>query len=138
MATKLFDSDARGKNDVLFKEQRTSKRYLSEISVDLSVSGDSSHTFYTGFTEDISAGGLFLETHQIYPVGSVMKINLSILGKKIALKAVVRWIKSPDTFDGGNDIHPGMGLQFVDLSQENKSIIETFIQQREPMFVDID
>lgn len=137
MATKLFDSDVHGKNDVLFKEQRTSKRYLSGISVDLTISNDSSHTFYTGFTEDLSTGGLFLETHQIYPIGSEMNINLSISGKEIALKAIVRWIKSPDTFNC-DDIHPGMGLQFVDLSQENKSIIEAFIKKREPMFVDID
>ena len=137
MVRSMFDSNKRGKNDVLFKEQRTKQRYEAEIAVDFSITGDTIHTFYLGFAQDISEGGVFLATHQSYPIGSVMTINLDIAGSKISVEAVVRWVRDPKDFEG-SDIEPGMGLQFVNLPEKEKSIIDAFIQKREPMFVDVD
>ncbi|MCK5808289.1 TIGR02266 family protein [bacterium] len=137
MGITVFDSDRREKNDVVFKEQRSLKRHVSEIAVDFSITGTTAHTFYAGFTQDISEGGVFVATHQTYPIGSSVKINLDIAGTKIEVEAIVRWIKNADTFAKG-DVDPGMGLQFVNLTAATKGVIDAFLQKREPMFVDVD
>ena len=40
------------------------RRYQVEVGV------ASDHNVYTGFTEDISSGGLFVATHDILPIGT--------------------------------------------------------------------
>ena len=137
MSGNMFDSSKRQANDVLFREQRQDPRYMSELSVEFSITGDTVHTFYTGLAEDISTGGVFLATHQIYPIGSEITLNFDISGKKISLKAIVRWVKAAEIFDN-TDIPPGVGLQFVNLSQGAKDVIDAFTKKREPMFVDVD
>lgn len=137
MVTKIFDTDKRQKDDILFKDKRTDPRYTSEISIDFFISEGTANTFYEGFTEDISLGGVFLATHQIYPIGSAMTLNLNLVNQKITVKAVVRWIKNIETFED-SETSPGMGLQFVDLSAKDKTLIDEFLKQREPMFVDVD
>src|SRR4029079_19692672 len=44
---------------------RASERYDLEIKVDL----ESEHNFYTGLTQNISAGGLFIATHHLRRIG---------------------------------------------------------------------
>src|SRR6478735_6647861 len=52
------------------------RREHSRFSVDLDVTIGSDHNFYAGFAENLSAGGVFIATHKLKPVGS--KIDLSI------------------------------------------------------------
>ena len=137
MTDNNFKADKRDRDDVLIQDKRVHKRHEHEIEVNFEVSIDGPHNFFSGFTEDISKGGIFLATSQIYPVGMKMKLSFIIEGEEIDLDAVVRWTRSPESIYS-EDLSPGMGLQFIDPPEQFVRIFEKFIQKKDPLFVDLD
>jgi uncharacterized protein (TIGR02266 family) len=137
MTDNNFKADKRDRDDVLIQNKRTHERHGKEIEVNFEVSIDGPHNFFNGFTEDISKGGVFLATSQIYPVGMKMKLFFKIEGKDVNVDAVVRWTRNPESVNS-DDLSPGMGLQFIDPPEKFVKIFESFIQKKDPLFVDMD
>lgn len=137
MTTNKFDAEKREKDDVLFSDKRTSERINREINVNFEVSVDGPHNFFAGFTQDISKGGVFLATHQVYPIGTKMKLSFEIEGVHIEVDAVVRWARKPENLSG-SDLHPGMGLQFIDPDEKIVAVFEKFLEKKEPLLIDED
>ncbi len=134
---KIFDSDKKSKDDVVFSNRRKNSRLEWEMDVDFEVSVDGPHTFFSGFTQDISTGGVFLATHQIYPIGTEIKISLSVNGEKLELNSIVRWVRKQESISSP-DLSPGMGLQFIDPDEKQVKVIEEFVKKKEPLLVDLD
>ncbi len=122
-------------------DRRTSMRY--EMAVRVTVLGD--HNFYLGLTENLSEGGLFVQTQQLLPVGTALNVTLALptSSDPVALQGVVRWVRSAnavrkehDNFGSGGDeaFKPGMGIQFKDLTVEAARVIAKFITIRNPDF----
>ena len=131
-----FDADKREKDDVYFN-RRVHPRLNFELNVDFEVSIDGPHNFFTGITQDISKGGVFLATYQIYPIGTTMKLSFIIEGGSFTVDAIVRWIRSPENITG-NDIQPGMGLQFLNPGTDIVNAFDKFLEKKEPLLVDVD
>jgi len=90
--------------------------------------------FYTGFSQDISAGGLFVATYDLRPIGAEVKLEFSLPGGyEIKTRGEVRWVKDPID-DGASDGSPGMGIRFSELSDGDREAIEEFIANRAPLF----
>lgn len=104
-----------------------------ELSVEIDI--DTETNFYTGFTENISTGGIFVATHTPALVGSEVPISFKLPNTNYIVKTrgVVQWNRDfnkvyPDT-------HPGMGLRFLTLSLEDEEAINEYIKNvREPYF----
>lgn len=137
MADNSFKADRRDRDDVLIQDKRIHARHGREIEVNFEVSIDGPHNFFSGFTEDISKGGVFLATSQIYPVGMKMQLSFRIEGEDVDLEAVVRWTRKPENVNS-DDISPGMGLQFIEPPEKFVKIFEGFIKKKDPLFVDMD
>ena len=94
--------------------------------------------FYQGFSENISEGGIFVATYDIKPTGEVIELEFKLPGEEepIRVKGEVRWVRE---YNPANpDMIPGMGIQFIELSEEAGKKIEKFIrEQREPYFYDL-
>ncbi len=120
------------KSSVIFE-----KRELKRTNAKLEISLSGPHNFFNGFTEDISHGGVFVATHQLFPIGTEMLLTLLIDGKEIEIVADVVWVRGYSAYSSG-DMNPGIGLKFRDLSEENQEIINKFIKKREPLFFDTD
>src|SRR5438445_12467044 len=56
------------------------RREHSRFSVDLDVTVGSDHNFYAGFAENLSAGGVFIATHKLKPVGSKIELSINLPG----------------------------------------------------------
>jgi len=105
-----------------------------ELSVEIDVDTDSN--FYTGFTENISTGGIFIATHTPATVGSEVPVTFKLPNTEYVIKTsgVVQWYRDfnkvyPDT-------HPGMGLRFTSLTDEDENVINEYIRNvREPFFL---
>lgn len=110
---------------------------FSRVDLEAEVGLESESNFYTGLTQDISSGGLFVATHQTRPVGDRLVLKFALPGRPapITVEAEVRWVRQPTSI-GAGDGTPGMGLQFVNITPEDKAAINTFIQQRESLFYD--
>jgi uncharacterized protein (TIGR02266 family) len=114
-------------------EQRADRRLALHVEVDVS----SAHNFYTGLTQDISRGGLFVATHQPFAVGEQVNLSFTLpagAGPFVA-EAEVRWVR-----DRGDDhFHPcGMGLAFHMLTPEARDSITRFMAVRDSVFYDHD
>ena len=115
------------------------RREHLRIPTDVEVSLGSEHNFFTGWSENISEGGLFVATHQLLPIGTVIEVTLKAepVLPKTTVKVEVRWLRKTDELT--SDCPPGMGLKFVDLSPEVATAIHAFVAtRRDAMFVDMD
>jgi uncharacterized protein (TIGR02266 family) len=108
----------------------------TSVRFELNVNAESDHNFYTGFTDNISEGGLFIATDQHINLNTELTFQLSLptLTGTHELKGVVRWVRHSDEPEPGSP--NGVGVQFISLTQELKSGIERFIAQRESIFYD--
>jgi uncharacterized protein (TIGR02266 family) len=108
---------------------RTTRRMTMETDVGF----QSESNFFTGFTQDISEGGLFIATYDVKEMGSEMAVSFTLPdGHFVSCVGVVRWIREYNTLTP--DVHPGMGVQFRELSDEDRKAIERFLTQRPAMF----
>ena len=113
------------------------RRAHARCSVDLDVSLGSDHNFYAGLAENISAGGLFVATHMVKPVGEVIEVTVHFSDSDRVLKATgeVRWVRE---YNESNDVPPGMGIRWTEINAEDASLIEEFTTLRPPLFFDDD
>jgi len=94
--------------------------------------------FYTGLTQDLSGGGIFVATNQIRPVGERIKVLLTLPGQTEPFEILteVRWVRGT-SLSGGSE-EPGMGLRFLSMSPRAHKAISDFLTQRDSLFFDED
>jgi uncharacterized protein (TIGR02266 family) len=110
--------------------RRTSPRHSVEMEVGIS----SESNFYVGFTENLSATGVFVATYTPKPIGTKVQITLTFPnGTQIVAPGTVRWIRGSIA---GADAWPGMGVQFDKLTGEQDEAVKKFIRFRDPLFFD--
>ncbi len=116
---------------VRWDERRGSRRV--KFVTDIHFSSDSN--FYTGFTSNISEGGVFVATYNPFPIGTMMELQLRMPGCKepITVKGEVRWVQEPNPDSDG---HPGVGVRFLDLDDDVRTNIEKFANVRDTIFYD--
>ena len=110
-------------------------REHERFSVDLQVSVLSEHNFYAGLAENLSAGGLFIATHQLQRVGSRIELSLRMPESEEVFQIVgeVRWVR---LYNEHSDTPPGLGVRFTELPAGAAAAISGFLGQREPLFFD--
>ncbi len=98
------------------------------------IENNGDHTFYTGFVENISSGGLFIATFDLEPtIGDKFEIVFQLpSGGKVEVVSEVAWIRlfSPTR----PDMPPGFGVQFLDLSNDSEKEINEYISRAGSMF----
>ena len=115
-------------------ERRISPRYQVQVEVGM----QTDNNFYTGLTQDLSGGGVFVATHQIRPVGERIKVMLSVPGQAAPVEILteVRWVRSTSLSRSVDE--PGMGLRFLQMSPQAKNAVADFLTKRESLFFDED
>ena len=87
---------------------------------------------FTGFSTNLSEGGLFVATLSVLPVGTPVDLTFTLPGKvRIAVRGEVRWIREID--DRTPDVFPGVGVRFLDLTAEAFAALQRFVASREPL-----
>ena len=116
-------------------ENRGDSRVALGVRVDLR----SQNTFFTGFSENISEGGLFIATEAPYHVGEELDVELSMMGDGIPLKqkVVVRWVRPLEAAGG---LPAGMGVQFLSLTEHDREMLQKFVDSRikDTLFYEVD
>lgn len=108
------------------------KRQFQRVELKTKVNFQSNNNFYEGLSQDISEGGIFIETSEILELGTQVDLCLDLPdGQRIEVLGEVRWVRE------GNDVDSkfgsGMGIHFSELDEGNLEIIRYFILQREPL-----
>ncbi|MGZ3479995.1 MAG: TIGR02266 family protein [Myxococcaceae bacterium] len=108
---------------------RSSTRIPLNTQVDLS----SDSNVFTGFSTNLSEGGLFVATVNLLPVGTPVDLTFTLPGNaKVSVRGEVRWTRELD--DRTPEVFPGVGVRFVELSPEAAKALHRFIASREPLF----
>ena len=132
-----LDNEIRGEATILSVAPMADaghRREHSRFHVDLDVTVGSDHNFYAGFAENLSAGGVFIATHKLKPVGSPIELTINLPdGVQIRATGEVRWIR---VFNEQSDTPPGMGVRFNDLADASVALIQKFLARRDPLFFD--
>lgn len=107
---------------------RTTPRAMLEVDIGLL---SQSH-FYTGLSQDVSRGGVFVATYQPLDRGTLVTLYFE-LPSGVALEApgVVRW-----TRDATDTAAPGMGVAFEELDDHACSAIADYCVERPPLYHD--
>lgn len=112
-------------------ENRIAPRFDLEVQIDMETDAN----FFIGYTTNISSGGLFIATYDPLARGEFIKVTFSLPHrvKPFELLGEVCWSREYNEMHEG--VTPGMGINFVDLSEEDKTSINYFIDKiREPIF----
>ncbi len=103
------------------------------VAVDVSMETESN--FYMGLTENLSEGGLFLATYDDIRVGTELDLHLTLPGRRITARGVVRWTREYSRFT--EDVPPGVGIQFLGLAAEDQQAIAGFLRTRDPILYEV-
>jgi uncharacterized protein (TIGR02266 family) len=113
------------------------RRATTRFAVELDMSISTDHNFYAGFVENMSVGGVFVATHQLKQIGSVVDIDIYLPESNTTVrgKGEVRWIRD---YNESSNVPPGMGIRFAELEPGGQEAIDEFLGRRDPMFFDED
>ena len=116
----------------------TPGRVHARVDIDVEVNLRNQNTFFTGFSENVSEGGLFVATEAPYDVGERIELSLSLMGAESSiLVGIVRWVRPGGTSGG---LPAGMGIQFVDMDERVQKGLQTFVDSgaKDTLFFDLD
>ena len=106
-------------------------RGFARAKLKVQVDFESDHNFFTGFSSDISEGGLFIATVNVQPLGSPVEVAFALpTGESVMARGLVKWVREAT----GDHQQPGMGIQFEGLPEDARDAVHRFIEQRDPIF----
>jgi uncharacterized protein (TIGR02266 family) len=125
-------------SDAEDQTQTPEGRVFARVGLNVEVNMRSENTFFTGFSENISEGGLFVATEAPYEIGERLDLSLSVMGDESkTLTGIVRWVRPGGTSGG---LPAGMGVQFVDLDDAVLRALQGFVDSgaKDTLFFDLD
>lgn len=93
----------------------------ASLRTELWIGQDGIFTRTDEYLSDLSVGGAFVQTNQIFPVGSVINLRFKIqtVTNMITCTAVVR----------NTEVGNGLGVEFLDLSRDNCLHVEQYVER---------
>ncbi len=109
------------------------RRIHARVPLQVAVSLASDHNFYTGITNDISEGGLFVATYMPPPRGTFVDVELTLpySDQPFRVTGIVRWIRELDACCDG--MPPGCGIEWLDVEPAVMVVIGQFITERDTL-----
>jgi uncharacterized protein (TIGR02266 family) len=103
------------------------------------------NNFFLGLSGNISEGGIFIATAQVFEVGTAITVEFTVPTSPLPIRVSgeVRWVRTTNAtsmFGGADDdydLAPGIGIQFQQLGRPDEDAIRKFIEMREPEFFDV-
>jgi uncharacterized protein (TIGR02266 family) len=111
------------------------RRRPARVNLAVKVGLEHGNNFFTGFSGNISEGGLFVATHQLLPIGSTVDLFFEMPdGYPVQVEGKVRWVREYNPL--AEDVPPGLGVSFDDLDGEARIVVERYVAQHETLFFD--
>jgi len=104
------------------------RRVHTRVMVDIEVDYKSADNFLFAYITDISAMGIFIRTNAPEPPGTRLNLRFTPPGGPLLnLEGRVMWVNPyrPGSYD---NINPGMGVQFLDLTAQQREQIVNLVR----------
>lgn len=109
------------------------RRVAERVHIEADIGFQSESNFFTGFSGNISSGGIFVATWEPLGIGTELTVSLVLPnGHQVTCRGRVTWVREPAGHD--DDLIPGMGVEFEHLTAEDQAAVQGFIDRREPLF----
>ncbi|MBU0551270.1 TIGR02266 family protein [Myxococcota bacterium] len=107
----------------------------SRVKMNAKVGVEHGNQFFTGFTKNISVGGLFIETYDTPELGEKIDLYFELPdGYTVQVIGEVRWVRAYR--DEEDAPPPGIGIRFIDLSSQDRLAIDHYVETHETLFFD--
>jgi len=113
-------------------EQRRAPRVPLEVEVSI----QSEHNFFTGVANNISEGGVFIATVDPPSVGTEIGFELVLGGERFLVMAVVCWVRDEHAAKPG--VPAGCGVKWLNVEDGMLEAIQRFVEVRDTDFYDDD
>jgi type IV pilus assembly protein PilZ len=84
--------------------------------------------FITDWATNISKGGIFINTRKPHPVGSLVRLIISLPDAAFPFDLTGK-VMRVNEFDNPSNQVPGMAIEFVDVDDDKKVRIERFVER---------
>lgn len=84
--------------------------------------------FITDWAVNISRGGLFINSRNPQPVGSTVKLIISLPDQAFPFDLSGRVVRVNEVDNPANQV-PGMAVEFIDVDEEKRARIERFVDR---------
>ena len=107
------------------------RRAHERVPLEVEVTLESDHNFYTGLSSNISEGGLFVATSTPLPLGTRLVVRFALEDGAAPIDAVgeVCWLRPRSA-----DFPCGFGLRFLEISDAALARVATFVASRDTIF----
>jgi hypothetical protein len=107
------------------------------VRIEAALGAHSPTNFYKGLSGNdvIEAGGLFVATYQVPPIGTQVALKVALPGGyEFEAIGVVRWAR--ETHAANSEAPPGFGAELVQITPEARELVHRYVRNREPLFHD--
>lgn len=84
--------------------------------------------FITDWATNISRGGIFINTRKPQPVGSTIRLIISLPDAAFPFELTGRVTRVTEFDNPANEV-PGMAVEFLDVDEEKRMRIERFVER---------
>ncbi|MFH1261935.1 MAG: TIGR02266 family protein [Pseudomonadota bacterium] len=108
------------------KSASTRQASRAPIEIQVHLEFEKFSGFITEYSQNISEGGMFIQTKEPKPLGTVVSFEFKLANdfKLIQGLGEVVWVRTEDLSD---DRPAGMGIKFADLDSQSRELIATMI-----------
>jgi type IV pilus assembly protein PilZ len=108
------------------EEKRHNTRHTLRTKMDYRA--QSGGDFLFEYTTNISRGGIFIETRDPLPEGTIVEMKFQPPGAEapIEVSGKVVWVNR--WRDGEDNHNPGMGIQFEELAEDNRELLAQLVK----------
>ncbi|MGA9520053.1 MAG: TIGR02266 family protein [Myxococcaceae bacterium] len=110
------------------KAQPQTQRRHTRLHHELLVAYKSVDGFITDWATNISRGGIYINTRKPHPVGSLVRLIISLPDTAFPFDLAGRVMRINE-FDNPSNQVPGMAIEFVDVDEDKRSRIERFVDK---------
>lgn len=109
-------------------DKNSNKRRADRLHHELLVAYRTVDGFITDWAVNISKGGIFINTRSPLPVGTTVRLIVSLPDAAFPFDLTGRVARVCE-FDNPSNEAPGMGIEFVDVDEDKKNRIERFVDK---------
>jgi type IV pilus assembly protein PilZ len=110
------------------KRKGSDRRQAPRVLVNIEVDYGNKDNFLFAYITDLSATGIFVRTDTPEPPGTRLNLRFTPTrgGRVLDLEGEVIWI-NPLRTGAADNINPGMGIRFVDLSDDDRVALQKLV-----------
>ena len=108
------------------KKPPTPTRRTARVHHEVMVGVSSEHGTFSGWGTNLSAGGVFVNSHHAPPVGTRVTVLLQLPGhSECKLNGRVAWAQA----SGPGVDEPGMGIEFLEADDETRQLVGRMVEK---------